>query len=111
MPVYVDDMNAPFGRMIMCHMIADTSAELLTMARRIGVNTRWIQHPGTINEHFDIAQTKKRLAIAAGAIEITWRQAGAMQARLRKTGSMGRPEEAEGWLREDYRRETERDHA
>jgi hypothetical protein len=72
MGVYVDDMNAPFGRMLMCHMIADTTEELLAMADRIGVARRWIQEPGTKREHFDIALTKKKLAIDAGAVEIEY---------------------------------------
>ncbi len=32
MAFYVDDMEARFGRMKMCHMIADTTEELLEMA-------------------------------------------------------------------------------
>ena len=74
MTVYVDDMEASFGRMKMCHMLADTSAELLAMADRIGVQRRWIQHEGTEKEHFDIALTKRALAVKAGAKEITWRE-------------------------------------
>lgn len=84
MAVYVDDMRANFGNMVMCHMVADSSQELLEMADKIGVNRKWIQYPGTYREHFDIALSKKSMAIKNGAIEITWRQAGEMQAIKRK---------------------------
>lgn len=70
MPVYVDDMRAKFGRMIMCHMVADTDAELHTMAARIGVARKWHQKPGTVHSHYDIALSKRALAVAAGACEI-----------------------------------------
>jgi len=72
--VYVDDMMAPFRHMVMCHMIADTTEELLQMANRIGVQHKWIQYPGTYKEHFDIAKGARRKAIAAGAQSITWRK-------------------------------------
>lgn len=72
--VYVDDMRAPFGNMIMCHMIADSPEELLAMADRIGVQRKWIQKRGTVGEHFDIALSKRALAVAAGAREIEWRE-------------------------------------
>lgn len=78
MAVYVDDMRASFGRMVMCHMIADSTAELVSMAVKIGVHRRWIQKAGTAHEHFDIALSKRRLAVAAGAIEIDRRQLGLM---------------------------------
>ena len=74
MAVYVDDMKATFGRMIMCHMIADTEKELLKMADRIKVQRRWHQHPGTYRSHFDISLSKRRLAVLYGAEEITWRE-------------------------------------
>lgn len=74
MSVYVDDMTAPFGRMIMSHMLADTREELDAMADVIGVAHKWIQHPGTWKEHYDIAQSKRRLAIKAGALEISGHQ-------------------------------------
>lgn len=70
MAVYVDDMEASYGRMVMCHMLADTTAELLAMADKIGVARRWIQKAGTHHEHFDIAKTKRALAVQNGAIEI-----------------------------------------
>lgn len=110
MSVYVDDMEAPFGRMIMCHMIADTTEELLAMARKIGVNVKWIQHAGIPHrEHFDIALSKKAQALLHGAIAITWRQCGAMTARMRTEGVLGLPEEAENWLAADFRRKAARD--
>jgi len=77
MTVYVDDVEHAFGRMKMCHMWADTEAELLAMARTIGVNTKWIQGHPTLSfgkhkdaswVHFDIAKGKRARAIAAGAV-------------------------------------------
>lgn len=72
--VYIDDMQARYGRMIMCHMGADTTAELLEMARKIGVSDRWIQHAGTWKEHFDICLSKRARAIEFGAIPLTRRE-------------------------------------
>lgn len=76
MAVYVDDMRAPFGRMKMCHMIADSSDELHAMADRIGVARKWCQDRGTYREHYDIALSKRALAIKAGAIEIERHELG-----------------------------------
>lgn len=70
MSVYVDNMRAKYGRMVMFHMVADTTDELLAMADKIGVDRKWLQHPGTPKEHFDIALGKRELAVKAGAIEI-----------------------------------------
>ena len=68
MPVYVDDAKNPFGRLKMSHMIADSQDELFEMAEIIGLDEGWIQHQGEYKEHFDIAQTKRILAISNGAI-------------------------------------------
>lgn len=68
--VYIDDFEAPFGRMKMCHMIADTTEELIAMVDKIGVQRKWIQYPGTANEHFDICLSKKKKAVEFGAVEI-----------------------------------------
>ncbi|MBA4852053.1 DUF4031 domain-containing protein [Emticicia sp. BO119] len=72
--VYIDDFNAKFGKMTMCHMIADTRAELLDMARKIGVNTKWIQEYDTAREHFDICLSKKAKALNLGAKEVRFRE-------------------------------------
>ncbi|WP_158966197.1 DUF4031 domain-containing protein [Chachezhania sediminis] len=74
MTVYVDDMRAPVGQMIMCHMVADTTAELLAMVDEIGVARRWIQALGTRREHFDICMSKRALAVKHGAVEIDRRK-------------------------------------
>jgi hypothetical protein len=74
--VYVDDMAAPFRGMVMCHMAADTTAELLDMADRIGMARKWLQYPGSYREHFDISLAMRALAVSAGAVEITRRELG-----------------------------------
>ena len=84
MAVYVDDMKCRFGRMIMCHMIADTSAELLVMADAIGVAHKWIQKPGTWREHFDVTLSKRALAVELGAKEVSQRELGRMRNERRK---------------------------
>lgn len=89
MTVYVDDMRARYGRMIMCHMIADTDEELHAMAARIGVRRKW--HQG---DHYDVCLAMRATAVQAGAREITRRQLGAMVANRRATGLLGEPETA-----------------
>lgn len=84
--VYVDDMKAPLGRLLMSHMLADTDAELHAMADRIGVARRWFQ-----GDHYDVCQAKRALAIDAGAVPVALRTMGAMSAVRRMTGSLGDP--------------------
>ncbi len=73
MSVYVDESQWPFGRMIMCHMVADTLHELHSMADLIGIQRKWFQNkPGF--PHYDIAKSKRTLAIIYGAKEITARE-------------------------------------
>lgn len=98
MTVYVDNMRAHYGRMRMCHMIADTDDELRRMASRIGVADRW--HQG---DHFDVCLTKRAAAVAAGAIEISQRTLGVMVIRRRRTGVLGHPNDALPWMRAAYK--------
>ncbi len=91
MAVYVDDMHkhpmGQFGRMKMCHMIADTTEELIAMADMIGVSRKWIQHPNSPNEHFDIAMSKRVIAVRNGAVEITMRECALKTMQRRKSST------------------------
>ena len=69
MTVYVDDVRHQFGRMVMCHLWADSLDELLAMADRIGVQRKWLQQPPKASwVHFDISLGMKAKALAAGAV-------------------------------------------
>lgn len=71
--VYVDVAVWGYGRMVMCHMIADNLEALHAMADKIGVARRWFQDkPGF--PHYDICKSKRSMALRFGAIEITWRE-------------------------------------
>lgn len=99
MTVYVDDARHEYGRMLMCHMMADSDEELHRMADRIGVARKWWQSPEkTSGSHYDICQSKRALAVQRGAVEITQRQAAAMNHRRRVAGEMGKPDQAIQWL-------------
>lgn len=69
MTVYVDDAAYPYGRMIMCHMMADDEHELHLMAAKIGVPRRHYQ-----GDHYDICKAMRALAVQWGAQEITQRE-------------------------------------
>lgn len=78
MSCYVDDAIHPFGNMMMCHLWADSPLELFDMVDKIGVQRKWIQGHPTLSLpsarkaswiHFDIAKSKRALAIAEGAVE------------------------------------------
>lgn len=77
MTCYVDDVKHRYGTMIMCHLWADSLDELLVMVDKIGVQRKWIQGQPVLSigkaklaswVHFDIAASKKLLALQSGAI-------------------------------------------
>lgn len=98
MTVYVDNMRTGYRQMVMCHMLADSESELHTMADQIGIKRQWYQ-----GDHYDICLSKRTLALKAGAIEITARQAAAMRRRRRETASLGLPGDAVAWARASMR--------
>lgn len=68
MPVYVDDMMAPFRGMLMSHMVADTVDELQEFARKLGLNPKWFQDHRV--PHYDVAKSTREKAIKLGAIPV-----------------------------------------
>lgn len=80
MPVYVDDMRARYGRLILCHMLADSADELHAMADAIGVARRWYQ-----GDHYDVCLSKRAEAVRLGAKEVTGREIVEVRRRFRST--------------------------
>ena len=89
MAVYVDDAREPLGPMLICHLVADTPAELRSMAKRLDISTHWIRHQGSGHEHLDLCLSKRRQAILCGAIEVTGSAVGAAAARVQTSAQRG----------------------
>lgn len=92
MTVYVDDAKIRYGRMVMCHLLAEkvnqsdlATDELLAVVDAIGVNRKWIQNAGTYREHFDICLTKRAAAIRVGAVPVTARELAYIRRRKHDT--------------------------
>ena len=99
MTVYVDDAMLKYGRMKMCHLIADTDEELHEIARLIGVARKWHQAPPEHDSHYDICASMRKKAVELGVVEISYRECGCMNARRRVTGELGEPIEAISWFK------------
>lgn len=90
MTVYVDNMRVKVRGMVMCHMLADSTEELLAMADRIGVDRRHLQDAGTYREHFDICLTKRAAALEAGALGLSMSEVGRMLWERREAPAKGK---------------------
>lgn len=90
MTVYIDDMQRParVGRLnaVWSHLMADTTDELVTFARTLGLNPRWIQRAGTPLEHFDVTEPKRQQALRLGAVPIRYGHEGAGLTRAKREG-------------------------
>ncbi len=98
MTVYVDDWRQParvrrFNR-TWSHLIVgphDDLEELHAFAARIGLRRDSFQDEPWPLAHYNVTEPKRRQAIAAGAVPITWREAGRQMrealSRARQTGT------------------------
>lgn len=84
MSVYVDHERNCFGRMVMCHMFADTLAELHEMAAAIGMDRAWFQ-PLSF-PHYDVSLSRRALAVQRGAVEVDRRHGYLIRKRIREAG-------------------------
>jgi hypothetical protein len=83
MTVYVDDwrQQARVGRINArwSHLIVAPEGdleELHAFAAQIGLRRTWFQDKPWPRAHYDVTESKRQQAIAAGATPITWREAG-----------------------------------
>lgn len=86
MTVYVDDVRIParVGRVTgrWSHLTADTTEELHEFAARLGLRRHWFQdHPDPRRRHYDVTDSKRRHAIALGAVPENWRDAARRRSR------------------------------
>ena len=100
MAVYVDGARNGFGRMVMCHMLADTPAELHAMADAIGLKRQWYQSPDKASfPHYDLSLTRRKLALANGAKELTRQELSAYMKRVKtELITAGKTWKAAGWF-------------
>ena len=76
--VYVDEAIHPCGRMLMCHMLADSPEELHAMVDKIGVDREWFR-----GDHYDICKSKRLLALEEGAKKVSSRELVRVRRRWR----------------------------
>lgn len=69
MAVYVDSlMNWGWRLGASCHLIADSTEELIEFALSIGLKEKWIQDKNIV--HFDLTASRRVKAVKSGAIEL-----------------------------------------
>jgi len=85
--------------MVMCHMLADTPNELHAMADAIGMKRQWYQSPDKASfPHYDLSLTRRALAVAKGAKEVTRQELSAHMKRVKaELIAQGHTWKSAGW--------------
>jgi CRISPR/Cas system CMR subunit Cmr4 (Cas7 group RAMP superfamily) len=90
--VYVDDARNPYrirGRTaFMCHMLADTEAELHAFAEKLGMWRKWYQSDAS-TPHYDLTMRTRAVAVRLGAVECSRHQIVAVIRRVRAARRAG----------------------
>jgi hypothetical protein len=68
--VVVDEAIWPYGRMMMCHMMAHDLSELHVMAQRLRLRREWFQDKPGGTPHYDVCKAIRAKAIEFGAVPI-----------------------------------------
>ena len=87
MSLYVDHARLPYRRMLMSHLLADTSEELRKAEKLLGLPTNSVQYLGTPKEHLDVCESKRATAIKMGAIEVTSKELVLLIRKKRKASA------------------------
>ncbi|WP_435769685.1 DUF4031 domain-containing protein [Nocardioides sp. SYSU DS0651] len=65
--------------------------ELVAFAERLGVNSAWLQNPGTPTEHFDITEPTRQRALALGAVPLRYGRAVAALTMAKRSNPEAKP--------------------
>lgn len=86
MAVYVDNLRDYGWRHgSSCHLIGDTTGELIEFAVTIGLSRNWFQPKSS--PHFDLTAAGREIAVKHGAIELGQREFVAKLREIRKTAA------------------------
>jgi Protein of unknown function (DUF4031) len=99
MTVYVDDLRMParVGRITgrWSHMFVgpdDDLAELHELAAQIGMRRSWFQDKPWPRAHYDVTDSKRMQAIAAGAVPVSALEAGRWRSRAIEARQTAEPD-------------------
>lgn len=70
---YYTSQNHRWPAQHACHMTADSLEELHAMATKLGMRRAWFQNKPR-HPHYDLVASKRRMALAYGAKELTLEQ-------------------------------------